>query len=165
MTPANARPSAAAVASFNPTQWQGAIQSSAAELSRIALSFSGPTTTDLADLADTASLIGAHIPLVGRPSYELWFVASRSGCGELATAVLGGMDVSTMPPSVTADAMCELINMLGGGIKRRLVGSDLELGLPVFVNGSIEPTDRLSTTTYRLKLGAVEAFVVVLGPR
>jgi CheY-specific phosphatase CheX len=164
MSVANARPAAAA-ASFNPTQWRDAIQSSAAELARIALSITAPTTADLAALSDTASLVGAHIPLVGRPSYELWFVASRKACADLATAVLGGMDVSTMPASVTNDAMCELINMLAGGVKRRLVGSDLELGLPVFVNGCVEPSDRISNATYRLCIGEIETHVVVLGPR
>jgi CheY-specific phosphatase CheX len=146
-------------------QWRNAIQSAAAELAQIALGFSSPTTIAPAALADTGQLVGAHIPLVGPPSYELWFVASRSSCVALAGAMLGGMDVQSMPPGVTNDAMCELINMLAGGVKRRLAGSDLELGLPVFVNGSVEPSDRLSATTFRLQLGVVETHVVVLGPR
>ena len=158
---AAARPAAG----FTQTQWRDAIQSAAADLAGIALGFSSPTTIALAVLADTERLVGAHIPLVGRPSYELWFVASRSSCVALATAVLGGMDVAAMPAGATNDAICELVNMLGGGVKRRLAGSDLELGLPVFVNGSVEPSDRLSATTFRLQLGAVETHVVVLGPR
>jgi CheY-specific phosphatase CheX len=146
-------------------QWQAAIQGSAAELAKVALGFSEPTTIAAAALADTAHLVGAHIPLVGRPSYELWFVASRAGCAALAGAVLGGMDADSLPPGVTADAISELVNMLAGGVKRRLAGSDLELGLPVFVNGSVERSDRLSATTFRLQLGAVETHVIVLGPR
>jgi|HubBroStandDraft_6_1064221.scaffolds.fasta_scaffold46129_3 CheY-specific phosphatase CheX len=152
-------------AGFTHAHWRDAIQSSAAELARVALGFTSPTTIALAALADTERLVGAHIPLVGRPSYELWFVASRASCAALADAVLGGMDVEALPIGVTNDAICELVNMLAGGVKRRLVGSDLELGLPVFVNGSVEPSDRLSAATFRLQLGAVETHVVVLGPR
>jgi CheY-specific phosphatase CheX len=151
--------------SFTHTQWRDAVHHSAAELARIALGFAAPTTIEPAALVDTEQLVGAHVPLVGRPSYELWFVASRESCAALAEAMLGGMDLSTLPPAVINDAVCELVNMLAGGVKRRLVGSDLELGLPVFVSGSASVSDRLSATAFRLQLGAVETHAVVLGPR
>jgi CheY-specific phosphatase CheX len=151
--------------SFTSAQWRDAVHQSAAELARIALGFAVPATIAPAVLADTDQLVGAHVPLVGRPSYELWFVASRTSCVALAGAMLGGMDVSALPPAVVNDAVCELVNMLAGGVKRRLVGSDLELGLPVFVDGSASASDRLSATTFRLQLGPVETHAVVWGPR
>jgi CheY-specific phosphatase CheX len=149
---------------FTQAQWRDAIHSTATELCRIALGFGGAATT-AASLADASAMVGAHIPLVGKPSYELAFVTSRTGCAELASALLGGMDVSDLPPSAITDAICELVNMLAGGVKRRLTGSDLELGLPVFVSGSVEPSDRLSTAAFKLRLGAIDTCVIVIGPR
>jgi CheY-specific phosphatase CheX len=91
-------------------------------------------------------------------------MASPAGCAALSTAVLG-MDITGLPHRVIADAMGELLNMLGGGVKRRLPGGgELELGLPLFVNGGIEPSGRQTVVTVPLKLGPIEVCVIVVGP-
>ena len=149
---------------MNPssTDWRDAIHSTASELARFALNLPGAT---LSDPAAPTELAGAHIALVGEPSYELALLASPAGCAALSSAVLG-MDVTGMPPRVVADAVGELVNMLAGGVKRRLEGGgELELGLPLYCTGSIEASGRQSITSVPMKIGPIDVCVVVVGPR
>ena len=146
---------------YTATEWREAIHSTASEIAKIALSFPGAT---LIEHAPTGPVAGAHIALVGRPSYELALVASPEGCVALSSAVLG-MDITGMPARVIADAIGELVNMLAGGIKRRLAGgSELELGLPLYVTGAIEPSGRQSVVTVPVRFGTIETAVMVIGP-
>jgi CheY-specific phosphatase CheX len=156
---ATARP-----ATYTAAQWRDAIEGSASEIARLQLGFTGAKVTEAQSPRVLAGMVGAHIPMVGAPSYELSVVATRQSCEALATAVLG-MSVEGMPASVVADAIGEIVNMLAGGVKRRLGATDHELGLPVFVNGSVEPTDRHSLFVFPMLLGAIEAVVAIVGPR
>lgn len=148
--------------SYTAAQWREAVISGASELARIALGYASATPTDGPAIVADA---GAHIALVGRPSYELSLSATTAGCAALATAVLG-MDVAGMPPKVIADAIGELVNMLAGSVKRRLPGgSELELGLPVYSTGVVQPSDRQSTVVVPLWIGPVEVCATIIGPR
>ena len=151
---------------FTETHWRDAICGAAIEIAQRSLGFAGATIADSRRDAIQSGMVGAHIPMVGKPSFELQLVAMRGSCEALATAVLG-MDISDLPASVVGDAVGEIVNMLAGGVKRRLGnnGGDLELGLPVFVNGAVEPTDRFSMLAFPLRFGAIETVAVIIGPR
>ena len=151
---------------FTPAQWREAVQGAATELARNALGFTGAKVAEPVAIEQTAGMVGAHIPLIGALAFELSLFASRESCSQLATAVLG-MNVDDLPPGTMPDAIGEIVNMLAGGVKRRLAsnGGDLELGLPVFVNGNVELAGRQSSVTLPVQVGPVQTFVLILGPR
>jgi CheY-specific phosphatase CheX len=65
-----------------------------------------------------------------------------------------------------ADAVGEIVNMLGGGVKRRLSGErELELGLPIFLHGYIQPTEKLSVIALPTRFGPIETMVLIAGQR
>jgi CheY-specific phosphatase CheX len=66
-----------------------------------------------------------------------------------------------------ADAIGEIVNMLGGGVKRRMSGhgAELVLGLPIFVHGYIQPSDRLTVTALPTRFGTIETIVLIAGQR
>jgi len=147
-------------------QWQEAVQGAANEIARRALGFSGAEVSEPISLYQSAGMVGAHIPLVGNPSYELSLVATRPNCSKLATAILG-MNAEELPAGTIPDAIGEIVNMLAGGVKRRLAasGGDLELGLPVFVNGTVEPSGTQSVLAFAAQLGSLSVMVLILGPK
>ena len=152
---------------FTATQWRDAIQSTASEIARYALGFDGASVADPEPAEATAGMIGAHIPMVGKESFELSLVGTRAACQALSGAVLMmGIDAQLAPAEI-ADAIGELANQLAGGVKRRLAGTcgDLELGLPVFVNGSVEPTRHQSVLALPTTFGPISAMVVIVGPK
>jgi hypothetical protein len=64
-----------------------------------------------------------------------------------------------------ADAVGELVNMLGGTVKRRSTGCELVLGLPRFIHGYIEPSDRLTVLTLPTRFGTIDTMVLIAGQR
>jgi hypothetical protein len=59
-----------------------------------------------------------------------------------------------------------MVNVLAGSVKRRIEGrASLTLGLPLFVNGVVQPNERIQISTAELKLGAVGAVVLLAWPR
>ena len=81
---------------------------------------------------------GSYMPMVG-PKYSMyvgWTAGERERCA-LARAFLGmGADESVSPADVE-DALGELVNILGGGVKRRMLAQvpQLVVGLPFFAGG------------------------------
>jgi CheY-specific phosphatase CheX len=156
------------MSNFTANQWRDAVLGAATEISKYALSFDGATVGEPETHAAIAQMIGAHIPMVGSQSYEISLVGLRASCQALSAAVLcssgTGEDLS---PATVADAIGEIANQLAGGVKRRLAsnGGDLELGLPVFVNGAVEPTGRQSVIALPTRFGHIATMVVIVGPR
>jgi CheY-specific phosphatase CheX len=154
---------------FTIQQWRDAVRGAASEIARYALSFDGATVAEPEPepAVATAAMIGAHIPLVGSQCFEISLVATRECCHALAGAVLGMGTDAELSTAMVADAIGEIANQLAGGVKRRLAsnGGDLELGLPVFVNGSVEPTGRQSVIALPTKFGPIPAMVVIVGPK
>ncbi|HSD90735.1 MAG TPA: chemotaxis protein CheX [Kofleriaceae bacterium] len=150
---------------YTPTQWRDAVNGTANEIAKCMLSLDGAIVGDPSPLPETSeTMVGAHIPLVGKQSFDLSFVASPAGCEALSRAVLGFSPTDAVDAGTVADAVGELVNMLGGGVKRR-IGSDLELGLPVFVSGVPRASERQAIVAIPVKLGDVQAVVVIVGPR
>jgi CheY-specific phosphatase CheX len=148
---------------FTPANWRDAIEGSATELARVALNFTGAKADPVEVLPP--GLVSAHIPMIGSRCYELSLEITREAAAQLAGAMLYS-EPGSLEPSEIRDAIGEIVNMLAGGVKRRLPGGvDLELGLPVFVNGAVEPSSRCSLMSFALQLGSVGAYVVVIGPK
>ena len=160
------RPHASDAMRYSPAQWREAVKGAAEEIARNALGFPGAMVAEPVNIEQTANMVGAHIPLIGSQAFELSLFSLREGCSQLATAVLG-MNAEELPPGTIPDAIGEIINMLAGGVKRRLAsnGGDLELGLPVYVNGNVELASRQSAVTFPVQFGPIQTFVLILGPR
>jgi hypothetical protein len=149
-------------------QWRTAVEGAANEIATYALSFSGAVVQDPADLERASSMIGAHIPLIGGgQAFDLALVSSPEGCLGLSRAILCAGPTASLRDAEIADAVGEIVNMLAGAVKRRLSGhrSDLELGLPIFVHGYIQPTDRLSLIGLPTRFNTIETMVLIAGQR
>jgi hypothetical protein len=147
-------------------QWRAAVEGAAQEIATYALSFSGATVLDPVGIDRAAALIGAHIPLVGGgQAFDLAVVSSAEGCQALSRAILCMSDGAPLRDAEVADAVGEIVNMLAGSVKRRIAGhgGDLVLGLPLFIHGHIEPTDRLTVIALPTRFGAIEAMVLIAG--
>jgi CheY-specific phosphatase CheX len=148
--------------------WRPAITAAATEIATYALSWPGAVVRDPVGLEATTSMIGAHIPLVGAGrAFDLALVSSFDGCRALARAILCMGPGPTVTDAEVADAIGEIVNMLAGSMKRRLSGlaADLTLGLPIFIHGYLQPSDRLSVLALPIRFGTVDTVVLVAGPR
>jgi CheY-specific phosphatase CheX len=63
-----------------------------------------------------------------------------------------------------ADAMGEVVNILAGMVKSRLseICCDLNIGLPLFMDGQIEPSINQEAGAVELQLGEIDTQVVVV---
>jgi hypothetical protein len=147
-------------------QWRTAVEGAAQELAAYALSLPGAVVQDPVALERAASLIGAHIPLIGGgQAFDLALVSSPEGCRDLARAILGMAAGAPLRDTEVADAVGELVNMLGGSVKRRFSSTDLVLGLPLFIHGYIEPSDRLTVIALPIRFGTIDTMVLIAGQR
>ena len=153
---------------ISPVQWRAAVDGAAREIATYALSLPDATVGDPVGLDRANAMIGAHIPLIGGGrAFDLALVASPEGCQALSRAILCMTDGAALSDAQVADAIGEIVNMLGGTVKRRISGhgADLELGLPIFLHGYIQPTDRLMVLALPTRFGAIETMVLIAGQR
>lgn len=149
-------------------QWRPAVEAAAKEIAAYALSLPTATVGDPVGLEHANAMIGAHIPLVGGgQAFDLALVSSPAGCQALSRAILGMPETAALRDAEVADAVGEIVNMLGGTVKRRLsgLGAELVLGLPLFLHGYLQPTDRLMVTVLPTRFGAIETMVLIAGQR
>lgn len=151
---------------ISPAQWRAAVEGAAQELAAYALSLPGARVQDPVGLERAVSLIGAHIPLVGGgQAFDLALVSSPEGCRDLSRAILSMAPGAPLRDAEVADAVGEIVNMLGGSVKRRISGAELVLGLPLFIHGYIEPSERLTVTALPTRFGAIDTMVLIAGQR
>jgi hypothetical protein len=149
-------------------QWRTAVEGAATEIATYALSFSGVVVHDPVGLESARTMIGAHIPLIGGgQAFDLALVSSAEGCEALSRAILCVGAGPALRDAEVADAVGEIVNMLAGSVKRRMAGhgAELELGLPIFLHGFIQPTDRLSVVALPTRFGAIDTIVLIAGQR
>jgi CheY-specific phosphatase CheX len=149
-------------------QWRVAIEGASQEIATNAFSFPGAKVSDPVSHQAAAAMIGAHIPVLGSVgAFDLALVSSPEGCQALSRAILYASPDQVLKDTEVADAIGEVVNMLAGSVKRRLtgLGAELELGLPIFLHGYIQPTDRLSVVALPTKFGPVDAMVLITGQK
>jgi len=151
---------------ISPAHWRNAVEGAAQELAAYALSVPRAVVQDPVGLERAVSMIGAHIPLVGGDqAFDLALVSSPEGCRDLSRAILGMAAGAPLRDAEVADAVGELVNMLGGSVKRRISGCELVLGLPLFIHGYIEPSDRVTVTALPTRFGEIDTIVLLAGQR
>ncbi len=134
---------------------------SAEEVAKGALGLDGATVVER-QAGLPHGVEGSCVALVGDEcSLQVGLSSSPEGCRSLAQSMLG------MEPDgdeMVVDAMCELVNVLAGVVKRKVTDSHwaFQIGLPVFVRGRLEVNAHVSTAAAKVLLGAVPAHVLVL---
>jgi len=148
-------------------QWRAAVEGAATEIATYALAQTGAVVQDPVDSERASAMIGAHIPMLGGgQAFDLALVASPEDCKALSRAILCQPPGAPLKDAEVADAIGEIVNMLAGSVKRRLSGQrDLELGLPIFLHGYIQPSERLSVIALPTRLGTIDTMVLIAGQR
>ena len=118
-----------------------------------------------ASISTSAGAHGAYVGLVAQEEpIQVGLLAEPVGCQLLAKALLG-MDAGDedLPGSDVSDAMCEIINIVAGGLKRRVAGKlPVTLGLPIFVAGPPLPNQQQEIVAQELQLGSVPVRLLIL---
>lgn len=144
--------------------WVEALEQSAVEVAALALGFERCDVVGK-ESATPATVAGAYLPLFGRTGQSLYigWLASAEACGVLARGLLGFARDEAIADVDVADAMGEVVNVLAGGLKRRMLPSvhPLSLGLPIF---SAAPMTPIHSTIYatQLRCGNVDSHLVLV---
>lgn len=128
-------------------------------------SFGGMAFEELGSTDDFGVGHGAYLGLSAQDEpIQVGILVDSAGCQALAKALLGMEPADEdLPDSDVGDAMCEVINMLAGGLKRRVSEQmAVTMGLPMFVAGQPLPNHQQTAVARRLKLGEVAAHVILL---
>lgn len=144
--------------------WQSAVEGGAMDLARDGLGLPEVAIIDRTNLIPEG-MPGAFIPLIGpNESVQVGIVSTPEGCRFLALALLREAGLSDIASSDVSDVLGEAVNILAGFVKRAMQDhiSPLQLGLPLFVNGHLETSDRVRAAVTHIQVGKTGAALVVL---
>jgi hypothetical protein len=108
---------------------------------------------------------GAYLGLVAQEEpIQVGVLVDEAGSQALAKALLGLTPADEdLPPSDVSDAMCEVINIVAGGLKRRVATKlAITLGLPIFVNGHPLPNGQQHVVARELTIGGTPLKLLLL---
>lgn len=147
--------------------WLADLEAAAEEVATSALSLPGMQVT--ARHEAPPSLHGAYLGLVGPAgAVQIGLASSPEGCQALAKGLMGmGAGDPDLPEAEVADAVCEIINIVAGGFKARVRdrANPLQMGLPVFIRGAVQSTERVAVGVAEVRLGDVQAALLLVHPR
>jgi len=154
------------VSALGPQDWLGALETEFSVLAPGALGLPPPAAGPRLKATPDRSA-GAYLPLLwAEGSVQLALVSDEAGCAAIARGLLGMGPAEALSPPEVADAVCEVMNILAGGVKARLrQRAALRLGLPTFFRGPVQPTDRMGVAALAVRAGHLAATLVVLHPR
>ena len=110
-------------------------------------------------------LAGAFIPLVGQSaSLQLGVLSTKVGQEGLARVVLQMEPGDVIDTEDVTDAVGELSNCLVGRIKRemRKVDPSLKIGLPVFIEGSVQDTGSSDFRTLGAIMNDIRVSILII---
>jgi len=147
--------------------WLADLEGAFEEVSSTALGFPGMAVTGHRE--QPPALHGAYLGLVGPTgAVQIGLASSPEGCQALAKGLMGmGPGDPALPDNEMADAVCEIINIVAGAFKARVRdrATPLQMGLPVFIQGAIQPTDRIAVRVADVRFGEVPAVLLLVHPR
>lgn len=144
--------------------WQGAVEAGATDISRDGFNFQGFEVLERCGTIPEG-MPGSFIPLVAdNESVQVGIVSSMAGCELMARSLMQLPKDEMMSQSDLADALAEAANILAGYVKRNMQDylNPVQLGLPLFVNGHLETSDRMRAAVTKVRMGEVDAALVVL---
>lgn len=111
---------------------------------------------------------GSYIALVGdHYNFEFGVGAEWSDAEELSKMLLFMEPDEEIAEDDVADAMNEIANIVGGGVKRRMSDFDgsLKLGLPAFFEGPVFPTEEQEAAYAQVEIDGKTVYLVALKHR
>jgi hypothetical protein len=154
------------MSALTPKDWLGALETEFAVLAPGALGLAAPAAGEQLGGAPPRSA-GAYLPLLSADGgVQLALVSDEAGCAAIARGLLGMADADPLTAPEVADAVCEVMNILAGGVKARLrERATLQMGLPTFFHGPVQATDRLGVAAVEVRAGDLAAALVVVHPK
>lgn len=114
-------------------------------------------------------LHGAYLGLMGPAgAVQIGLASSPAGCQALAKGLMGMTPAEAdLPDGEMADAVNEIINIVAGAFKARVRdrANPLQMGLPVFIRGAIQATERVGVRVAEIKVGDLTAALLLIHPR
>jgi len=113
-------------------------------------------------------LYGSYLTLIGdEGAVQIGFMASLESCLEISKTLLGMGPEDELPESDMADAIAEVINIVAGSVKTRMISYDagIKLGLPTFIQGRIMATPNQEKMVSAMKFGSIDTWILVLRPK
>ncbi len=142
--------------------WLHAMTEAVGEIAETSLGYDGCRVLEQAQYGSVSTfgvpVRGAVISLCVREQIlNLALYSDSSGCRRLAQAFLGMTEDEELPEPDVDDSLRELVNILAGGVKRRLpdLAGELWLGLPASVTSQLEPGRSDDATLVNLSIGPV----------
>jgi len=111
---------------------------------------------------------GAYLGLVGPAgAIQIGVAADEPVCQELAKRLLGmAPGDEALPAADMADAFCEIVNIVAGAFKGKVRDrAALQIGLPVFFDGSVQPTERTAVAIAAVRAAGGAAALLLVHPR
>lgn len=151
---------------LGPADWLRALESAYAELAPRTLGFE-PLAPARRLHEPPAAGAGAFLPLLGPTgSVQVALVSSEEGCAAVARGLLSLAPGEALSPPEVADAVCEVVNILAGSVKAKLRGRmEMKMGLPTFIHGTVQATERLGVEAVEVRAGGVVTALVIIHPR
>lgn len=152
--------------SISLDDWLQATAETLAEVCTTTLMYDGCTLGE--KRADNPELTGAYIALVGEDNaVQIAIAGTPEVCAQLSACLLGmePEEADDLTEADIADGIGELVNMVAGGVKTRLVGKDagIQLGLPFVVEGRVERANSTKVTYCDADLGQAQVVLIVIG--
>ena len=116
-----------------------------------------------------AGMAGAYLGLVGAGGgIQIGVASTPDGCQALSKALLGmEADAPPLGPEEVADAVSEIVNILAGAVKARVRDRvpTMQMGLPTFFLGPLQPTEKLAASVADVEVGGVATSLLLVHPR
>lgn len=107
---------------------------------------------------------GAYIALLGKTdSMHLGISATTEGCRAIARGLMSMRTESQLSDQDVMDGVSEVINILAGKVKSKMINRDasLRLGLPMFIVGEIRATEQMEQASANVRMGPVDCKLTV----
>ncbi len=149
----------------NADEWLDAFVSATDEIASTTLNLGNCAVSPNGGSLPT-DMSGSYVSLMSTAaSLQVGLASSPQGCQTMAKALLGMTpEEEDLTDADLADALGEVVNIIAGGIKTRLTEKDssIQLGLPFFAHGSIEPHSATERAVAKGKLGELPIGLIVL---
>lgn len=153
--------------SLSSAEWMEALRDTMNEVATTALNLPACQVSPISTRTPRG-IEGAYLALVGQEdAIQIGLTSSAEGCQALSKALLAmAADDADLEPPDVADAMCEIVNIIAGGLKARVHGmmSPIKLGLPIFVKGTVQPSGRIVVLVAEVVAGHIPAALVLIEP-
>ena len=146
--------------------WLQAMTEALGDLAESGLGFEAPQMGDNGGELKGANQ-GAYVALIGEDNMQMGILSDAEGCKAMARALLAMEPDEEIGDADVADAMGEVMNIVGGGVKTRMAQYDpsLKLGLPLFIDGRILASGQFEEAGVGVSLGPINAQLIVLRHR